>query len=193
MWGALTVHDHTGSAPAHSACAFPVYTAQTPACSAGEVSKAGPGFHALRRSKSFKFRFVGTPQGRRLSWVCVLCPCQVRAARDQLPGECTVPGGPCILITSPVPAALFPGCAGWALFQMCYVSPLGGWSQAATLLAGVNRPGSQEDLVSNWEPVHSLVEDASLCGWDCSSPLPSGCRSPASQPPAGVGGGVRGE
>ena len=28
-----------------------------------------------------------------------------------------------------------------------------------TLLADVNRPGSQEDFVSNWEPAHSLVED----------------------------------
>ena len=30
----------------------------------------------------------------------------------------------------------------------------------ATLLVEVNCPGSQEDLVSNWEPAHSLVEDA---------------------------------
>ena len=30
----------------------------------------------------------------------------------------------------------------------------------ATLLADVNHPGSQEDLVSNWEPAQSLVEDA---------------------------------
>ena len=29
-----------------------------------------------------------------------------------------------------------------------------------TLLVDVNRPGSQEDLVSNWEPARSLVEDA---------------------------------
>ena len=29
-----------------------------------------------------------------------------------------------------------------------------------TLLADVSHPGSQEDLVSNWEPAHSLVEDA---------------------------------
>ena len=29
-----------------------------------------------------------------------------------------------------------------------------------TLLADVNCPGSQEDLVINWEPAHSLVEDA---------------------------------
>ena len=29
-----------------------------------------------------------------------------------------------------------------------------------TLLADVNHTGSQEDVVSNWEPAHSLVEDA---------------------------------
>ena len=29
-----------------------------------------------------------------------------------------------------------------------------------TLRADVNRPGSQEDMVSNWAPAHSLVEDA---------------------------------
>ena len=40
------------------------------------------------------------------------------------------------------------------------MSPLGTWFQAVTLLAGVNRLGSQEDMVSNWEPAHSLVEDA---------------------------------
>ena len=33
---------------------------------------------------------------------------------------------------------------------------ISGW----TLLADVNHPGSQEDLVSNWEPAHSLAEDA---------------------------------
>ena len=29
-----------------------------------------------------------------------------------------------------------------------------------TFLADVNHPGSQEEFVSNWEPAHSLVEDA---------------------------------
>ena len=29
-----------------------------------------------------------------------------------------------------------------------------------TLLAVVNLPGSQEDVVSNWEPAHSLLEDS---------------------------------
>ena len=58
--------DHTGFAPAHGMCAFLVYTAQAPGCSAGELSKAGPVFHALPRSKLLRFRFSGTPQRHRL-------------------------------------------------------------------------------------------------------------------------------
>ena len=72
---------HTGFALAHSVCAFPVYTAQAPGCSVGELSKACPGLHALPRSKLLRFRFSGTPQRHRLSGVCVLCPSQVLAAQ----------------------------------------------------------------------------------------------------------------
>ena len=54
--------------------------------------------------------------------------------------------------------------------QVCCVSPLGSSSQAMTLLADVNHPGSQEDLVSNWEPAHNLVEDA-ISGSKISPPL----------------------
>ena len=44
---------------------------------------------------------------------------------------------------------------------MCRVSPLRSSSLTATFLTDVNHPKSiQEDLVSNWEPAHSLVEDA---------------------------------
>ena len=49
---------HTGFGPAPGVCAFPVYTAQAPDCSAGELSKAGPGLHALPRSKPLRFRFL---------------------------------------------------------------------------------------------------------------------------------------
>ena len=72
---------HTGFVHAHGVCAFPVYTAQAPGYSAGELSKAGPGLQALPRSKLLRFRFLGTPQRRRLGWACVLCPSQVRAAQ----------------------------------------------------------------------------------------------------------------
>ena len=43
---------HTGFAPAHDMCAFPVYVFQALGCSAGKLSKVGPGLHALPRSKS---------------------------------------------------------------------------------------------------------------------------------------------
>ena len=79
---------------------------------------------------------------------------------DQVLGEHTVPGSLCVLITSLVPAARFPGCAATAPSQVHHVSPLGSWSLSVTLLADVSHPGSQEDLVSNWEPTYSLVQDA---------------------------------
>ena len=43
---------------------------------------------------------------------------------NQVLGECTVPGGPCILITSLVPITRFPGCVARALSQVCRRSPL---------------------------------------------------------------------
>ena len=46
-----------------------------------DLSEASPGLYALPRSKPLRFRFSGTPQRRRLSWVCVLCPSQVQAAQ----------------------------------------------------------------------------------------------------------------
>ena len=72
---------HTGFAPTHGVCAFTVYSAQAPGCSAGELSKVGPGLHALPRSKSLRFRFSGIPQRHRFGWACVLCPSQVRVAQ----------------------------------------------------------------------------------------------------------------
>ena len=66
VWGVLTVClDHTGFAPTHDVCAFPVYMAQAPGCSAGELSKAGPGFHALEKemathSSVLAWRIPGT-------------------------------------------------------------------------------------------------------------------------------------
>ena len=112
--------------PPLTECAFPVYTAQAPGCSAGELSKAGPGLHALPRSKPLRFRFSGTPQRCRLGWACVLCLSQVRAAQAT---RCLVsslyPGGTVYLFISPIPAAWFPGCIVGILSQVCHISPLG--------------------------------------------------------------------
>ena len=91
---------HTGFASAHSVCAFPVYTAQDPGCSAGGLTKARPGLSALPRSKALKFMFSGTPQRCRLGWAYFLCPSQVRPAqatrclaRALFPGVVGVLGG----------------------------------------------------------------------------------------------------
>ena len=81
VWGVLEVSGPHWVCPAHGMCAFPVYTAQAQDCSAGELSKVGPGLRALPRSKLLRFRFSGTPQRHRLGWTCVLCPSQIRAAQ----------------------------------------------------------------------------------------------------------------
>ena len=60
-----------------------------------------------------------------------------------------------------------------------------------TLLADVNHPGSQEDLVINWEPTHNLVEDA-IPGVDIAPCLPAlECCLHASLSPAGGWAGTK--
>ena len=127
--------DHTGFAPAHSVCAFPVYTAQVQSCSAGELSKMAPGFCAFPRSKLLRFRFLGTPQRHRLGWACILCPSQVRAAQvtrclaSALPqvggASCYLPG---------------PGCS---VSQVCCNSAISGVSCVSfgELISGCDPPG----------------------------------------------------
>ena len=116
---------HTGFAPAHGMCAFLVYTAQAPGCSAGELSKAGPGLRALPRSKLLRLRFSGSPQRHRLGWVCILCPSQVQATQAT---RCLVSalslGGAVRLIASLFLAAQFPRYVVGAPSQVCPVSPL---------------------------------------------------------------------
>ena len=66
---------HAGPAPAHGAHS----SGSRLLCR--EPSEAGPGLHAPLRSKLLRFRHSGSPQRHRLSWACVLCPPQVRAAQ----------------------------------------------------------------------------------------------------------------
>ena len=109
-----------------AACAFPLYTAQAPDCSAGVVLKAGLAFCALPRSKLLRFRFLGYSTKAQTQLVVCFIPFPGPSlSHVQVLGKCTVPGGPCVLITSLVPAARFPGCAMRALSQVFCVSPLG--------------------------------------------------------------------
>ena len=90
---------HTGFAPPQDVCAFLVYTAQAPGCSAGKLFKAGPWLCALPRSKPLRFRFSGTPQRHRLSWDFP----SPSSSGDRMLDERTLPAGQCIL-SSPGPS-----------------------------------------------------------------------------------------
>ena len=90
-------------------------------------------FHSLPMSKLLRFRFSGT-QGtdlaERVFWALP------RSKPLRWPGAWRVhcPGRAVHLNHIPGPAAQFPRCAARASSQVCHVSPLGSWSQAATLL-----------------------------------------------------------
>ena len=76
--------DHTGFAPAQGVCAFPAYTAQAPACSAGELSKVGlclvlfPG--PSRSGSGSRALHKGTDS----AGPCVSCTSQAQAAQAQV-------------------------------------------------------------------------------------------------------------
>ena len=68
----------------------------------------------------------GTPQRHRQCWAGVFVPFPgPSSSGNQVLGECTLPRWAVHLITSPVPAAQFPGCAEGVPSQVCHVSPLG--------------------------------------------------------------------
>ena len=73
VWGVLTVSQpHWVYLCSWRVC-FPVLHCSGSRLLCWEVSEAGPGLHALPRSKSLRFRFLGTPQRCRLGWACILC------------------------------------------------------------------------------------------------------------------------
>ena len=120
---------HTGSAPTHCACSLPAHTAQALGCSARNPSVACPGLLAPPRSKPLRFRHWGSPQRCRLSWACVLCPSQVRAAQVARCLASTVTPRSrvhLIALPTPVPAARFSGCTTGVPSQVCCVSLLEG-------------------------------------------------------------------
>ena len=71
---------HTGCAPTHGVCAFPVCTTHALGCSAGNCLRLALGCMHLP-GLSLRFRHSGSPQRCRLGWACILCPSQVQAAQ----------------------------------------------------------------------------------------------------------------
>ena len=133
MWGELAVSGPHWVCPTYSMCAFPVHTAQAPGCSAGALSKAGPGLRALPRSKPLRFKFSGIPQRHKLSWACILCFSHVRAAQ----------------VTRCLVIALSLG--GWCVLSPPRPSPSVSWVCSGSTISGVPCVSSGE-LISDCDP-----------------------------------------
>ena len=81
VWGVLTVSQPHWVCPRSRRVCFPSLHCSGSRLLCWELSDAGPGLHALPRSKPLRFRFSGTPQRCRLGWAYVLCPSQVQVAQ----------------------------------------------------------------------------------------------------------------
>ena len=115
--------------------------------------------HAFPKPKLLRLRFLGTPQRQRFGPAFCALP---RSKQLRQPGAWpahTPQVGQCIL--SP-PSSQPLGFLGvqWehCLRRVLYIF-FGELISGCDPPGGCHRPVSQEDLVSNWKPVHSLVED----------------------------------
>ena len=121
---ACSVQTTLGLPQLTAACAFPVYTAQAPGCSARHCPKwtlCFMYFPGLSCSGSGSRVLC---KGTDLLGMCFVPFPVLSSSGNQVLGEHTVPGGPWVLIPFQVLATRFPGCAARALYQVCHVSPL---------------------------------------------------------------------
>ena len=81
VWGVLTVFQPHWVCPLSWRVCFHGLHFSGSRLLCRELSEADPELYALPRSKSLRFRFLGTPQRHRLGWACILCPPQVQAAQ----------------------------------------------------------------------------------------------------------------
>ena len=125
---------HTGFAPTHGVCAFPVYTAQAPGCSACNCLRRALGcvhFPGLSRSGSGS-RVLHKGADSIGSAFCALP--RSGSSGDQVLGEHSLPRWGVHLITSLIPAAQFPGWQRVRPSQVCRVS-------LGELISGCDPPG----------------------------------------------------
>ena len=115
VWGVLAVSRPHWLCPCSWHMRFPTLHFSGSKLLCRELSEAGPGLHALPRSKLLRFRFSYTLQRHRVGWACILCPSQFGAAQAT---KCLVnahsPGGAASLTTYPPPLRPGPSCsASW--------------------------------------------------------------------------------
>ena len=81
-WCVFTVIQPHWGCPRSQCVCFPSLHCSGSRLFCQELSDAGPGLHALHRSKPLRFSFLGSPQRGRLCLAGVFCPSQVRAAQE---------------------------------------------------------------------------------------------------------------
>ena len=108
---------HTEPAPCSQCMCPPCSHCSSSRLLCWEPSEAGPGLHVPPRSKPLRFRHSGSPQRRRLSWACVLCPSRVRAAQVM---RCLASA---VAVTYRLPAARLSGCTTSAPSQADFDCP----------------------------------------------------------------------
>ena len=162
VWGALTVSLRHWVCPCSRCGYFPSLHCSGSRLLCRELSEAGPGLHALPRSKPLRFRFSGPAQRRRLGWACVLCPSQVRAAEvTRCLASAVAPCWGLRLIVSP---SLLLGFLGVQLARLlrCVVCLFWGvdlWLQPSQWMSTVQNPKK------SWlarKPACSLLDEATL-------------------------------
>ena len=122
----------------------------------------GPGLHALPRSKLLRFRFLGTPQRRRLGWAYILCSSQIQTVQvTRCLVSAVAPSWRLCPVASPVPAAWFSGYTMGMPSQVCCVSLLGAdlWLRPSQQMLTIQHP---KKFWLATKPACSLVEEASL-------------------------------
>ena len=148
-WHVLTVIQPHWVCPHSQRVYFPSLHCSDSRLLCRELSDVGPGLHEFPRSELLRFQFLGTPQRHRIGWAYILHPSQVRAAQvTRCLAHIVSPSWSLQLIPSPAPATRFSGYTMGTPSQVYCVSLLGSWSLAVTLWADVDRPESQEVLVS---------------------------------------------
>lgn len=99
---------------------------KAPGCSAGELSKAGPGFRVLPGPCCSGSRSSVLHKGTNSVGPAFCALSGLSSSGNKVLGEHTVPGWRCVLSTSLAPANKFSGCAVKHLLRHVYrVSPLG--------------------------------------------------------------------
>ena len=125
-----------GLSPLMVCVCFPIYTAQALGCSAGELSKVGPGLRALPMSKPLRFRFLGTPQRHSVGPVFCALP---RSEQLRRPGawRAVSPGGECILSPPRSSRSVSWVATGVPISSVPYVS-------SGELISGCDPPGRSQ-------------------------------------------------